>query len=142
MIKRLLSFVTMERLYFLGLIIVFVAIFNWESILKFVKKNSVSSEEISRFPSVRRDLALVVDKAVSYDEIVGLTAKVGKKLINATNLFDVYESSEHLGEGKKSYAISYHFEDKERTLRDKDVNQIMDKLISSYTKNLGAQIRK
>lgn len=121
---------------------VFTAVFNWESILQFIKKNSVSTEEISKFPSVRRDLALVVDKSVTYDEIVALTAKTGKKLIKSTNLFDVYESDEHLGEGKKSYAISYQFENKEKTLQDKDVNKVMDSLISVYAKKLGAQIRK
>jgi len=103
-------------------------------------KNTVA--EISRYPSVRRDLALVVDKNVKFEEIQKLAVKADKKLLKEINLFDVYTNEEHIGKGKKSYAISYLFEDTSKTLVDKEIDKVMKKLIGSYTHQLGATIRE
>jgi phenylalanyl-tRNA synthetase beta chain len=103
-------------------------------------KNTIS--KISRFPSMRRDLALVVDKGIKFDEIQKIAFKTDKKLLKEINLFDVYTNEEHVGKGKKSYAISYLFEDASKTLNDKEVDKIMQKLITTYTNQLGAIIRE
>ncbi len=121
---------------------VFHAIFNWDIILRFMKKTSISVKEITRFPVVRRDLALVVDTKVKFSEITAIAFKTDKKLLKDVSLFDVYVSKDQLGEGKKSYAVSYSFENLERTLKDKEVNKIMDQLIRKYETQLGAMIRK
>jgi len=106
------------------------------------RKSKVTANEISKFPSSRRDLALVVDKSVKFEEIQRLTFKADKKLLQEINLFDVYENEEHVGKGKKSYAVSYVFEDTSKTLNDKEIDKIMKKLIGSYEHQLGASIRK
>jgi phenylalanyl-tRNA synthetase beta chain len=103
-------------------------------------KNTVS--KISKFPSVRRDLALVLDKNVKFEDIQKLAAKVDKKLLKEINLFDVYSNEEHVGKGKKSYAVSYIFEDDSKTLSDTEVDKVMSKLIGTYTHQLGAVIRE
>ncbi|MFT6334964.1 MAG: phenylalanyl-tRNA synthetase beta chain [Saprospiraceae bacterium] len=103
-------------------------------------KNTV--KVISKYPSMRRDLALVVDKGVKFEEIQKIATKVDKKLLQDINLFDVYTNEEHLGKDKKSYAVSYLFEDVTKTLNDKDVDKVMKKMIGSYEHQLGAEIRK
>jgi len=103
-------------------------------------KNTVNV--ISRYPSMRRDLALVVDKAVKFRQIQKIATKVDKKLLQEINLFDVYTNEEHVGKGKKSYAVSYLFEDVTKTLNDKEVDKVMKKMIGSYEHQLGAEIRK
>ncbi|MEM9545466.1 MAG: phenylalanine--tRNA ligase subunit beta [Bacteroidota bacterium] len=103
-------------------------------------RNTVS--EISKFPSVRRDLALVVDKHVKFEDIQKLATKADKKLLKGINLFDVYTNEKHIGKGKKSYAVSYLFEDATKTLNDAEVDKVMKKLIGSYTHQLGAVIRE
>lgn len=103
-------------------------------------KNTVT--KISRFPSVRRDLALVVDKSVKFEEIYNIATKTDKKLLKEINLFDVYTNEEHVGKGKKSYAVSYIFEDETKTLNDSDIDKVMKKLIGSYKHQLGAFIRE
>lgn len=103
-------------------------------------KNTVT--EISKFPGTRRDLALVLDKHVKFDTVKSIAFKTDKKILKEVNLFDVYDNEEVLGEGKKSYAVSYNFEDKTKTLKDKEVDKIMNKLIGSYEEKLAAQIRR
>lgn len=121
---------------------VYHAIFNWDVIAQFIKKSSVSVKDITRFPVMRRDLSLVVDKAVSFHNIVGIATKVDKKMLQDIQLFDVYVDAEKLGADKKSYAVSFIFEHLERTLKDKEVNKIMDQLIKTYENKLEAVIRK
>lgn len=98
--------------------------------------------EISKFPSVRRDLALVVDKSIKFEDIQKLAIKADKKLLKEINLFDVYTNEEHVGKGKKSYAVSYLFEDPSKNLKDAEVDKVMKKLIGSYTHQIGATIRE
>jgi phenylalanyl-tRNA synthetase beta chain len=103
-------------------------------------KNTIS--RISRFPSVRRDLALVVDKGVKFEDIQKIAFKTDKKMLKEINLFDVYTNEEHVGKDKKSYAVSYLFEDLSKNLNDAEIDKVMKKLIGSYQHQLGALIRE
>lgn len=87
-------------------------------------------------------MALVVEKSVNFIDIASIAAKTGKKLLKDINLFDVYESEKQLGPGKKSYAVSFIFEDPEKTMKDKDIEKIMSQMIQNYESQLGAVIRK
>ncbi|MCW3078522.1 MAG: phenylalanine--tRNA ligase subunit beta, partial [Bacteroidetes bacterium] len=118
---------------------VFYAVINWNVLVKSFSKNKIEFEEISKFPSVRRDLALLIDKSVKYNEIEELAFNTEKKLLKEVNLFDVYEG-EKLG-NKKSYAVSFTLLDKEATLTDKQIDTVMDKLITNYKEKLGAELR-
>ncbi len=120
---------------------VFFADFNWDNLLNNLKKIQLTVSEISRFPAVRRDLALVISQSVKFSDIAAIANKAGKPLIQSVNLFDVYVNDEQLGAGKKSYAISCLFEDASKTLQDKDVDKIMEKMIGACAEQLGAVVR-
>ena len=92
------------------------------------------------YPSVRRDLALLVDKQVRYADIKELAFKTEKNLLKAVNLFDVYEGK-NLDPGKKSYAVSFILQDEKATLNDKIISKVMEKMTSTLKENLGAAIR-
>lgn len=113
-----------------------------EAIVKGASKSGSTVAEISKFPSTRRDLALVIDQKVKFGEVEAIAKKAGKALLKDIQLFDVYKNEEVLGEGKKSYAVSYLFEDATRTLKDKDVDKVMNQMIQQYEQKLGAHIRK
>lgn len=121
---------------------IYFADFQWDNIMKALKNAKVSYEEVNKYPSVRRDLALVVDKSVNFADISLIANKAAKKLLKDINLFDVFENEEKLGVGKKSYAVSFVFEDKEKTLQDKEIEKTMDELIKGYETKLSAIIRK
>ncbi len=121
---------------------VFYADFQWDTLVKSRKKHKVSYEELNKYPTVRRDLALVIDNSVKFSDIVAIARKAGKKLIKDINLFDVYENEAQLGSGKKSYAVSFTFENPEKTLKDKEVEKLVNKMIADYETKLGASIRK
>jgi len=121
---------------------VFYADFKWSAILKALKKQKIDFEELTKYPSVRRDLALVIDNSINFDDIAVIAKKTGKKLLKDINLFDVYKNEEQLGKDKKSYAVSFVFEDPTKTLKDKEVDKIMNKLIEQYEGTLGAKIRR
>nr|HRO73825.1 phenylalanine--tRNA ligase subunit beta [Saprospiraceae bacterium] len=112
------------------------------NLLKLMGKNQIHVKEISKFPSVRRDLALVVEKNVQFREIEDIARKVNKNLLKQIGLFDVYENKEHLGENKKSMAISLKFENMDRTLSDTEIEQIMNQIIIQLEEKLNAIIRK
>jgi len=120
---------------------VFFADFNWDTVVALHKKQRINFTEIPKFPAVQRDLAIVVDKSVAYEQVDKATkgAKISK--LQSVNLFDVFEN-EKLGAGKKSMAISFTFLDEEKTMTDKDIDAMMSKIISSYEKELNAEIRK
>ena len=84
----------------------FYAEFNWDAVLKAVRKSKTVFEELNKFPTVRRDLALVIDNSVKFADIVAIARKAGKKLLKDINLFDVYDDESKLGKGKKSYTLS------------------------------------
>ncbi len=120
---------------------VFYADIDWDKVLKLNKKLKLQFTEIPRFPAVQRDLAIVVDKNLPYQQIEKTTyaAKVSK--LKSVNLFDVFESDK-LGAGKKSMAVSFTFLDEEKTLTDKEIDEMMSKLSAAYEKELNAEIRK
>lgn len=121
---------------------VYFADFKWDNVIKSLKNAKTGYEEVSKYPSARRDLALVVDKSVKFGELSQVANKAAKKLLKDINLFDVFEDETKLGAGKKSYAISFIFEDKEKTLQDKEIEKIMSELISTYEAKFNALIRK
>lgn len=121
---------------------VFYADFDWGTILQILKKHTMKYKALSKYPAVRRDLALVLDASVNFREVYAIAVKTGKKLLKKTNLFDVYESEEHLGKGKKSCSVSFIFQDDSKTLKEKDIEKVMKNLMATYEKKLGALIRK
>ncbi len=121
---------------------VFYADFDVDILLDVLRKHKMRYQAMSKFPAVRRDLALVVDKQITYQQILGLAIKGGGKLLRSTNLFDVYENEQNVGKGKKSCSVSFVFQDDHKTLKDKDIDKIMNKLIATYEKKLSALIRK
>jgi len=96
---------------------------------------------LSKFPSMRRDLALVLDESVKFEEVQKIAKKTDKKILKDIGLFDIFKSKEKLGEGKKSYAVSFVFENMEKTLSDKEVDKIMSKMQNSFERELNAVIR-
>ena len=118
---------------------VFYADFNWDLILKLLS-NKIKFIAIPKYPEVRRDFALLVDKSVTFIEIYNLAYQSEKSLLKNVNLFDVYEGA-NLPEGKKSYALSFVFQDDSKTLTDVQIDKIMLKLKTSFETNVGAQLR-
>ena len=119
---------------------VYYAEFSWDNILKVVKNHTITFTPMPKFPAVKRDLALLLDKKVSFKEVRELAMRTEKNLLKSVNLFDVYEG-EKLGTDKKSYAVSFTLQDEEKTLTDKQIDRIMNKLIGTYQHILGAEIR-
>lgn len=115
--------------------------FQWENILQAIAgMKGIRYKEVSKFPSVRRDLALVLDRKIEYREIEQLAFQTEKQLLREVNLFDVYEG-EKIGADKKSYAVSFILQDEEATLTDKQIEKVMERLTKAYTEKLGAVIR-
>ena len=120
---------------------VFYADFNFDMILKQVRKNKIVYSEISKFPAVRRDLSMLIDKNVTFGQLKQIAQKTERKLLQDVNVFDVYQGDK-LPAGKKSYALSFILQDSEKTLTDKAIDSIMQKLIYNLEKESGAEIRK
>ncbi len=118
---------------------VFFAEFDWQVLLDNSKKH-IRYEPPAKYPSVRRDLALLLDDNVRYKQIVDLAHKTERKLLKEVNIFDVYKGK-NIPEGKKSYAVSFTFLDENKTLTDKQVDKVMKRLIDAFINELGAQIR-
>lgn len=119
---------------------VYAADFNWDLILELAGYTKIKYQEVSKFPSVRRDLSLLVDKSVSFDELSKIAKQADNKILKTVNLFDVYEGDK-LPEGKKSYALSFIMADDTKTLTDKYVDKVMDKLMNSFADKSGAEVR-
>lgn len=119
---------------------VYFAELNWDALMKEVKKHTVTFAEMSKYPSVSRDLALLLNKDVQFEQIEKIAYKSERKLLKDIHLFDVYEGK-NLPEGKKSYAVNFVLQDDEKTLTDKQIDVIMKKIQSSLEKELGAQLR-
>jgi phenylalanyl-tRNA synthetase beta chain len=120
---------------------VFYADFNFDLILTLARKNKIVYQDISKFPAVRRDLSMLIDKNISFGTLKQIAQKTERKLLKEVNVFDVYEGDK-LPAGKKSYAMSFIIEDIEKTLTDKAIDAIMQKLIYNLEKEAGAEIRK
>ena len=119
---------------------VYYADFNWDLLLNLVISTKIKYSEVSKFPSVKRDLSLLIDKKVTFKELLSIAKDTEKNILKSVNLFDVYEGDK-LPEGKKSYALSFILEDNTKTLTDKYIDKIMGKLISSYESKVGAEVR-
>jgi phenylalanyl-tRNA synthetase beta chain len=119
---------------------VFVAVINWPLAVKVAAKRKFVFQEMPRFPKVRRDLALLLDKDVKYEGLRQAAIKAGGKLLKEVNLFDEY-TGKNLPEGKKSYALSFVLQDPEQTLTDKRVEEIMARILSAFEKQFAAVLR-
>jgi phenylalanyl-tRNA synthetase beta chain len=120
---------------------VFYADFNFDLVLAAVRKNKIVYQEVSKFPAVRRDLSMLIDKGVSFGQLKQIAQRTERKLLKEVSVFDVYEGDK-LPAGKKSYALSFIIEDIDKTLTDKAIDAIMQKLIYNLGKEAGAEIRK
>ena len=119
---------------------VYFAELNWTQLMKATKKNEITYTEISKHPAVSRDLALLVDNSVEFAQIEQIARQAEKKLLKRVELFDVYEGK-NLPAGKKSYAVNFILQDTEKTMNDKQIDAVMQKLIVSLKKQLGAELR-
>ena len=119
---------------------VYYAEMNWTALMKVIKKNEVLYTEISKFPAVSRDLALLVDNSVEFAQIEQIARQTEKKFLKKVELFDVYEGDK-LPAGKKSYAVNFILQDEEKTMGDKQIDAIMQKLIANIKKQLNAELR-
>lgn len=120
---------------------VLFADFYWDKLMQLNKKVKIQHRDISKYPPVTRDLSIVVNKGLAYEQVEKATAAAKVNKLTSVNLFDVFESDK-LGEGKKSMAISFTFMDEEKTLTDKEIDGMVGKIIASYEKELGAEVRK
>jgi phenylalanyl-tRNA synthetase beta chain len=120
---------------------VFVADINWDLVIGSLKKNGFTYKEISKFPSVQRDLSLVLPKNVTYAQVEKTASALQMVSLQSTRLFDIFES-EKLGADKKSMAVNFTFGDSQKTLTDAEIDLMMNKIIGAYEQQLGAEIRK
>ncbi len=111
----------------------------FDTLVAQVERKKIRFKELNRFPEVERDLALLVDKDVRYEQLEKIAYKTDPA-IQSVNLFDVYEGK-NLPEGKKSYALNFVITNQERTFTAEEVQAVMDKLIRAYEKEAGAQLR-
>ena len=116
---------------------VFYADINWSELMKAIKNAKIGYAEISKYPAVKRDLALLLDKSVTFAQIEQVARETEKKLLKAVTLFDVYEGK-NLEEGKKSYAVNFVLQDDNQTLNDKVIDKTMARLMENFEKRLGA----
>lgn len=119
---------------------VLFADFNWGNVLKVGGKSQIKITDLPKFPAVKRDFALLLDNEISFSEVYNLAFQAERKLLKEVDLFDVYEGDK-LDEGKKSYAISFLLQDDNKTLNDKQIDKIMQKLQQTFEKNVGATLR-
>ncbi len=120
---------------------VYFADFNWDKLLEIIKQSSkVSYKEIPKYPAVRRDLALELDKNVRFKDLYDAAFDAEKKILAGVDLFDVYEG-EKIDEGKKSYALSFILQDKHKTLNDKQIDKVMQRIFQSFEKKFKAKLR-
>ena len=120
---------------------VFYADFNFGILLKQIGRNKIIYQEVPKFPAVKRDLSLLVDEQVTFNQLKQIALKTERKLIKAVDVFDVYKGDK-LPEGKKSYALSFVLQDEEKTLTDKVIDAVMQKVIFNLLKEASAEVRK
>ena len=119
---------------------VYFAELNWTQLMRATRKNELTFTEIPKHPAVSRDLALLIDQSVEFAQIEQVARQTERKLLKSVELFDVYEGK-NLPAGKKSYAVNFILQDTERTMNDKQIDAIMQKLIQNLKKQLGAELR-
>lgn len=111
-----------------------------DQLIKCLPKENLFYKEVSKFPEVRRDLALLIDKSISYEQIENIAYQSEKNILKSVSIFDVYEGK-NIPENKKSYALSFILKDEEKTLNDKQIEKTMEKLLHAFKEKLGAQLR-
>lgn len=114
---------------------------HWETLLELVRGHKVVYKEISKFPEVRRDLALLLDDKVSFADLYRVAFATEKSILKQINLFDVYQGDK-LAAGKKSYAVSFILQEENKTLTDKQIDKTMQKLQTAFEQSLGATLRE
>ncbi|MBT6746660.1 MAG: phenylalanine--tRNA ligase subunit beta [Flavobacteriales bacterium] len=119
---------------------VYYACFNWDNVVSLLKMNKVVYKPLAKFPSVRRDLSLLLDKGVSFAQLSNLAKKSERKLLKKVGLFDVYQGK-NLDADKKSYALNFTLQDEYKTLSDKEIDKVMNKIQQAFEKEVGAQLR-
>lgn len=119
---------------------VFIADLDWDAMIDCMKMSKVKFTELPKYPAVRRDYSLLLDDKIKFSEIQEIARKADNKILKEIGLFDVYEGK-NLKEGKKSYAVSFSFQDKEQTLKDKQVDAVMEKIRKGLESQLGAELR-
>jgi phenylalanyl-tRNA synthetase beta chain len=119
---------------------VYFICFDWNNLMALSRKKDITFEPVPKFPQVQRDLAILVNKNLSYGEVEELVKSLHIKKLQSIRLFDVFENKK-LGENKKSFAISLTFLDKEKTMTDEEVEALMNKIISNLESKLNAVIR-
>ena len=119
---------------------VYYAELDFDTLVRITRNHSVTVSELSKYPEVRRDLALLVDKEVTFSRLYSIARSTEKKLLRSVSLFDVYEGDK-LPEGKKSYALSFILEDTTKTLTDSAIDRAMSNLIRAFEQHAGAEIR-
>jgi phenylalanyl-tRNA synthetase beta chain len=112
----------------------------WENLLKIIGSKNIRFSELPKYPWVRRDLALVIDKSVTFGQIQDLAFRTERNLLREVDLFDVYES-EAIGRGKKSYAVSFILRDERQTLTDRNIEKVMNALVKAFEREFGATLR-
>ncbi|QNL49476.1 phenylalanine--tRNA ligase subunit beta [Olivibacter sp. SDN3] len=120
---------------------VYFADVDWDLWIKTIRKNKITYREVSRFPSVRRDLSLLIGSDVDFGHLKRIAEKTERKLLRSIQVFDVYTGNK-LPSGKKSYALSFELQDEQKTLTDKQIDSVMQKLILNFEKEVGAEVRK
>lgn len=119
---------------------VFYADLFWDKILRQIKSDAITYADLPKYPEVKRDLALLLDKSVEFEQIENLAFQTERKLLKRVVLFDVYEGK-GIEEGKKSYAVNFTLQDTEKTLEDRQIDNVMNRLIKAFTEKLNATIR-
>ena len=119
---------------------VYYADIHWDNLVKAVSKRHTLYHDISKYPAVSRGLALLIDKSVSFAQIEQVARQTERKLLKSVELFDVYEGK-NLPEGKKSYAVNFILQDETKTLNDKQIENVMNRLIANLKSKLGAELR-
>lgn len=120
---------------------VFYAVIDWERLLQKATAQKFTLKEISKFPEVRRDLSLVIDKKITFEQLHTIARQAERKLLRAIDVFDVYEGDK-IEAGKKAYALSFILQDETKTLTDAEIEKIMNRLMQGFEKEVGAVIRK
>ena len=119
---------------------VYVAEISWPVLFELIKRNKVAFKELPKYPEVKRDLAVLLDEGVSYADLRMTAVKQSKKLLRNVSLFDVYRGDK-IPSGKKQYALSFTFQDLDKTLTDQDIERVMDNILKAFQNNFGAVLR-
>jgi len=119
---------------------VYYAELDWQALLKKSFSEGVTFEEISKYPIMRRDFALLVDEVTPFEELQKTALQTEQKILKEVHLFDVYQGK-NLPKGKKSYGLSFSFQDNKKTLTDPQVDKVMEKLKANFEKQFGAELR-